>query len=514
VLAAILACGLLIASAAGAEPYRVLWGSLVDAETGSVAELTGAFAASLSEPQPIAETLRSVLHVEGFELVSGGRTFLPRGPIAYDGRTASFFLEPANHISLHDDGRVGFFFLRSGGDIVAESEEEVTFRFLEFRSGGGRTVGRVGDPGVPRRLELHGTLYELDQRFAILDEGDCTLLPAPTPPTPPGGGGIQIDGGGYLTPDWDSFDIDPDEAVEFVPPSGGGGVINRVTGGDGSTIGGSIVGEGRVVVANPLPVVLDPVASATAPTLEELGIVAPSGAVVTYSEFGALTVTTEGDLILHDVTIDLPGLTSVRLVAGGSITITGSFSTPPMTAVFLETTELPDPDVIVVPRPFCRGLRPIFERVEPGGALTAGRALGTFSLVATAALPVAIDVRPGSAMNRVMPGFRLPVPVAILGAEDFDVRAVDPRSLRFGPDEAGPGRRLRRAAVLRRDVNRDGLLDLLAWFNTQEAGIAYGETRACLLGELNDGTAFEGCDAIDTRPASRRRQLGDRLRRP
>jgi hypothetical protein len=114
----------------------------------------------------------------------------------------------------------------------------------------------------------------------------------------------------------------------------------------------------------------------------------------------------------------------------------------------------------------------------------------------------------------VMPGFPLPVPVAILGAEDFDVRGVDPRSLRFGPGEASPGRRLRRPAVLKRDLNRDGFPDLLAWFNTQETGIAYGETRACLHGERNDGTPFEGCDAIDTRPASLGRPLRDFLRRP
>jgi hypothetical protein len=113
-------------------------------------------------------------------------------------------------------------------------------------------------------------------------------------------------------------------------------------------------------------------------------------------------------------------------------------------------------------------------------------------------LAAAIDIAPDDAANRLHPvglGFTR---VALLGSEDFDVSEIVRETLRFGPAGAAPapGNDTRP-----RDLNGDGFVDLFVRFPTRDAGIAFGDTEACVSGELSDGTAFEGCDAIETRTA-------------
>jgi hypothetical protein len=108
---------------------------------------------------------------------------------------------------------------------------------------------------------------------------------------------------------------------------------------------------------------------------------------------------------------------------------------------------------------------------------------------------VVIDIKPGSDLNPLNPMSRGVVPVAILGSESFDVAEVDVTTLAFSP---GGAPLAHRNGPHPKDANHDRVKDLLAHFRMEESGIAFGDTEACVTGELLDGTPFEGCDAIVT----------------
>ena len=106
---------------------------------------------------------------------------------------------------------------------------------------------------------------------------------------------------------------------------------------------------------------------------------------------------------------------------------------------------------------------------------------------------VEVDIAPGNDRNPINPKSRGVIAVAILGSDRFDVADVDVTTLAFGPARAPLAHR---NGPHRKDANHDRFEDLLAHFRTEEAGIAFGDTKACATGELLDGTAFEGCASI------------------
>lgn len=106
---------------------------------------------------------------------------------------------------------------------------------------------------------------------------------------------------------------------------------------------------------------------------------------------------------------------------------------------------------------------------------------------------VTIDIRPFSSRNSVFP--RSPwsvLSVAVLATADFDVKAVDAASVRFGPSGAAP------IQVAFRDVNGDRVPDMVLFFRTSHTGIQCGDASASLTGQTVNAAAFEGSDSVNT----------------
>ena len=109
-------------------------------------------------------------------------------------------------------------------------------------------------------------------------------------------------------------------------------------------------------------------------------------------------------------------------------------------------------------------------------------------------ITVSIDIKPGSYPNSINPRSHGKIPVAILTTDSFDATTVDSTTILFGATgaEAAPVR----SAL--EDVDGDGDTDMILHFNTQETGIACGDTSASLTGETSSGQTIEGSDSIKT----------------
>ena len=116
-------------------------------------------------------------------------------------------------------------------------------------------------------------------------------------------------------------------------------------------------------------------------------------------------------------------------------------------------------------------------------------------------LAVAIDIKPGSDPNSINPRSKGKIPVAILSTNtaagesvDFDATQVDSTTIRFGPD----GANIAHSNGHVEDVDSDGDADLVLHFESQETGIACGDTEATLTGATFGGVGVTGTDAVNT----------------
>lgn len=139
-------------------------------------------------------------------------------------------------------------------------------------------------------------------------------------------------------------------------------------------------------------------------------------------------------------------------------------------------------------------------------------------------VPVQLNIKPGSFPNSINTKSEGVIPVAILTTMageyglplDFDATLIDPLSVRFGPpelvwDESGGAFEAHNRGHIEDsyemdEMTKDGDLDLVLHFRTQETGIDLYTTQACAKGEWTDDMGnihkFYGCDLVRIVPGA------------
>jgi len=110
---------------------------------------------------------------------------------------------------------------------------------------------------------------------------------------------------------------------------------------------------------------------------------------------------------------------------------------------------------------------------------------------------IGIDVKPGSGAATINVRSHGRLPVAILSEKGFFPQNVDASTICFGSARDPFARNCHALDYgVPKDVNGDGVDDLLLRFKTRRTGIRVGDTRACLTGRTLRGGYIAGCDRI------------------
>jgi hypothetical protein len=101
---------------------------------------------------------------------------------------------------------------------------------------------------------------------------------------------------------------------------------------------------------------------------------------------------------------------------------------------------------------------------------------------------VLVDVKPGSDVNSINLGSQGLTPVAILSTADFDATTISPTTVKFAGVSPSKWNL--------QDVNKDGRLDLMLFFETVKLQISANATEATLSGSTLNGTIIWGSDMV------------------
>jgi len=105
-------------------------------------------------------------------------------------------------------------------------------------------------------------------------------------------------------------------------------------------------------------------------------------------------------------------------------------------------------------------------------------------------LEVDIDIKPGSSTNPINLKSKGKVPVAILSRPTFDATAMDRDTVLFA---GAPALDIGRSP---KDVDGDGLPDIVLHFEVQDLDIDPEDTELCLTGSTISGQEVKGCDTV------------------
>ena len=147
-----------------------------------------------------------------------------------------------------------------------------------------------------------------------------------------------------------------------------------------------------------------------------------------------------------------------------------------------------------------------------GGAFEQGAYSLSVSGMAMPALAIKIKVKPRhhKKVARLNLRKKRKVKVAILGdSNGFDVADIDPKSLTFGA--TGDEKTLRKCKRRFKDVNGDGVPDLVCKFSLRGSQFEADSSEAVLKGKTKSGKAFYGSDSVKVKAA--RKKVAHRSRR-
>ena len=121
-------------------------------------------------------------------------------------------------------------------------------------------------------------------------------------------------------------------------------------------------------------------------------------------------------------------------------------------------------------------------------------------------IAVTVDIKPGSYPNSIRLASRGVVPVAVLATETFDASHFTPEMAHLSDANAAMSTGCGGAMAVRwvrDDVNHDGSLDLVFFFNTQDLDVTSSSTAATLMAHGSDGSTTRhimGTDSVKIRP--------------